>query len=203
MNIICCIITYNDFPLIKNCIESVINKVDKIIIVDGKYKDFPGNNDFSTDGTLEYLESIDKVKLLKLAGVGEVEKRNTYLLNLADGDVILNLDSDEALINELPELKSDFGILDLVDGYGRHVQKRATRFFRYRKGMEYKYCHYTMYYDNKIVNKLQKVVNPDFSFEYISSCKILHNWHLRTDERKYQKEQYYKTLIQKESGFDK
>ncbi len=203
MSLICCIITYNDFPLIKDCIESVINKVDRIIAIDGKYKDFPGDNHFSTDGTLDYLKSISKVELIKLAGTDEVAKRNTYLLNLADGDIVLNLDADEILVGKLPELKADFGILDLADGYGKHIQKRATRFFKYRKGMEYKYCHYTMYYKDKIVNKLQEIINPDFSFENISGCRILHNWHLRTDERKYQKEIYYKKLIIKESGFVK
>ena len=198
-----CIITYRDWPLIKDCVESLKDKVDKIIVVDGRYKDFNSDFDYSDEETIKYLLSIKNLRLIFGDITDEVTKRNRYLSQLSDGDIVLNLDSDEVLIGELPELKSDFGILDLVDGYGRHVQKRATRFFRYRKGMEYKYCHYTMYYDNKIVNKLQKVVNPDFSFEYISSCKILHNWHLRSDERKYMKEIYYKKLIIKESGFDK
>jgi len=198
-----CIITYRDWPLIKDCVESLKDKVDKIIVVDGRYKDFNSDFDYSDEETIKYLLSIKNLRLIFGDITDEVTKRNRYLSQLSDGDIVLNLDSDEVLIGELPELKSDFGILDLVDGYGRHVQKRATRFFRYRKGMEYKYCHYTLYWQDKIINKLQKVINPDFSFENILGCRILHNWHLRTDERKYQKEQYYKTLIQKESGFDK
>jgi len=196
------IITYNDFPLIKDCIESLINKVDKIICIDGRYTDFPdADGDYSTDGTLEYLK--DKASVTLIGGFTEVAKRNTYLLQLNEGDTVLNLDSDEVLVGELPELKADFGVLDLWDGCSKHIQKRATRFFKYREGMEYRYCHYTLYYNDQIINKLQKVINPDFTFENIEGMHIIHNWHFRTDERKYYKEQYYKTLIQKEAKFNK
>lgn len=40
--LIATIITYDDFPLIKDCIESIEDKVDKIVIVDGKFEDFSG-----------------------------------------------------------------------------------------------------------------------------------------------------------------
>lgn len=199
-----CIITYNDFPLIKDCVESIKDKVDRIICVDGRYADFPKTqSDNSTDGTLEYLCALDKTNVIMVSGYDEVAKRNRYLQELKDGDIVLNLDSDEVLVGELPELKSDFGILDLWDGCSRHIQKRATRFFKYREGMKYQDVHYTLYFNGIMINKLHNVINPDFSFENIEGCHILHNWHLRTDERKYAKEQYYKTLIQKEAKFTK
>jgi len=196
-----CIITYDDWPLIKDCIESIYNKVDRIIAVDGRYADFPGDYDFSTDGTLEYLDSLDKVELILLTGVDEVAKRNTYLINCNDGDTILNLDADEVLKGSIPELNADFGVIDLHDGHSKHIQKRATRFFKYRKGIEYKYCHYTLYFQNKIINKLHEVINKDFSFEFVKDFYLIHNWHNREGIRKHHKSIYYKHLVRSELGF--
>lgn len=201
MSLVCTIITFNDFPLIQQTIESVINKVDHVIAVDGRYKDFPGSEDFSTDGTLEYLKSIDKVELMYLAGVDEIEKRNTYLEGLNDGDTVLNLDADEVLIGDLPELKSDWGIINLHDGHDKHIQNRASRFFKFKEGIHYQNTHCTLYdKDNVIINKLQKIINSEFSFEIVKSCYIEHRWHLRPDERKYMKQQYYHKLVKNEAG---
>ena len=195
------IITYNDFPLIKDCVESVIDKVDKIIVIDGKYADFPEGSGFSTDGTIEYLESVDKVKLIMTSGLTEIDKRNLYLEPLTENDTVINLDSDEVLIGNLPKLATDWGIIDLKDGHSKHIQRRASRFFRYRKGIKYENTHCTLYYNGKIINKLHEVINKDFSFELIKGCYIEHRWHLRNDRRKYDKQLYYRKLVKKESGF--
>ena len=199
--LIATIITYNDFPLIKDCVESVIDKVDKIIVIDGKYADFPDGSGFSTDGTIEYLESVDKVKLIMTSGLTEIEKRNLYLEPLTENDIVINLDSDEVLVGSLPKLTSDWGIIDLKDGHSKHIQRRASRFFKYRKGIKYQNTHCTLYYNGKIINKLHEVINKDFSFELIKGCYILHNWHNRNDRRKYDKSIYYRKLVKKESGF--
>ncbi len=197
-----CVICYNDFPLIKECIESLISKVDKLIVVDGRYKDFPGQGWESTDGTLEYLSGLN-IDLISSYNADELGKRNTYLEQLSDGDIVLNLDSDEVLVGNIPELKSDFGIVKLHDGHCGKVQDRATRFFKFRQGIEYQNVHYTLYWQGKLINKLHKVVNPEFSYEYIKDFYIKHNWHLRSDLRKHYKSQYYKKLIKNESGFIK
>jgi hypothetical protein len=199
--IVGCVITYNDYPLIKDCVESLLNKVDKLIIVDGRYRDFPGSGWDSTDGTLEYICSIDKADVISTLGYNELDKRNRYLEELSDGDIVLNLDSDEVLVGEIPKLEADFGIMRLHDGYSKHIQDRATRFFRYREGMRYENVHYTLYHKGKQVNNLKKVLNPDFTSERIESCHILHNWHLRQDLRKHNKSLYYKKLVSIESGY--
>jgi len=194
---------YNDMPLIKNCIESLYSQVDKIIVIDGSYADFPDGSGSSTDGTVEYLNSLDKVELITTYGLSEVQKRNLYLEPLSDGDIIINLDSDEVLVGNIPKLDCDFGIIDLKDEHSKHIQRRATRFFKFREGMIYKNVHYTLYWQDKIINKLHQVINKDFTFEYVKDCHILHNWHLREDLRKHNKQIYYKKLVRKESGFVK
>jgi hypothetical protein len=199
--ILACIITYNDFPLIKDCVKSVKDKVDKIIAVDGRYRDFPGDSDYSTDGTIEYLSKIDNLQLIFESGVDEVAKRNKYLELVNDGDTILNLDTDEVLVGDIKDLNADFGIIDLHDGHSRHVQKRATRFFKYCEGMAYKNVHYTLYYNGRQVNNLKKVINADFTFDNIKDFYLIHNWHLRSQTRQHNKSIYYKKLLRNEAGF--
>lgn len=194
---------YNDMPLIVQCVESIYNKVDRIIAVDGSYIDYPDGSGTSIDGTIEYLDSLEKVELITTFGLSEVEKRNLYLEGLNDGDTVLNLDADEVLLGNIPNLTCDFGIIDLKDGHSKHIQKRATRFFHYRDGMRYNYVHYTLYYQDKIINKLKEIINRDFTFEDVKSFNIIHNWHMRTDLRKYQKSQYYRKLVKLEAGFVK
>jgi len=197
------IITYNDWPLIKDCVESIIDKVDKIIAVDGAYDDFPCDINYSTDGTLEYLDSLDKIELIIAPGLAEVAKRNKYLEPLADGNTVLNIDADEVLIGEIPALKTDIGKVDWQDGHSKHVQRRVTKLFRYRTGLRYLHCHYTLYYNGQIVNKLHEVINKDFTSELIEDFYILHNWHLRDSLRKHNKSIYYKKLVKLEAGFER
>ena len=187
-------------PFVKDCVESIVDKVDRLVIVDGRYKDFPGDSWDSTDGTLEYILSIDKADVISTLGYSELDKRNRYLEELSDGDIVLNLDADEVLVGKIPMFEAQFGIIDLIDNQCARKQQRATRLFRFREGMRYENVHYTLYWQGKMINSLKKIVNPDFSFESIKGCWIEHNWHKREDLRKHYKSVYYKRLIRTEQG---
>jgi hypothetical protein len=200
--IVCCINCYNDWPLIQDCVRSVYSQVDRIIAVDGRYKDFPKIDSVnSTDGTLEYLNSLDKIKVILTAELNEVEKRNKYLEDLKAGDIVLNLDADELVVGNITNLISDFGIIDLHDGHCNRVQKRATRFFKYRSGMLYRNVHYTLYWKDKKINSLKMLTDPDFSFEYVRDFYLIHNWHLRSQFRIHHKRLYYQKLVKSEAGY--
>jgi hypothetical protein len=164
-----CIISYDDYPLIKKCVESIIDQVDRLIIVDGRYRDFPGSSMTSTGDTKEYLNEINggKVQVIYAGNLTEVDKRNIYLEQVSDGDIILNLDADEVLVGNIKPLEKDFGIVEFY--INKHRDVRASRFFKYREGMRYRLVHFTLYYNNKQVNKLKKVINNDFSFEHIEA----------------------------------
>jgi hypothetical protein len=198
-----CINCYNDMPLIKDCVESLYDKVDKIICVDGSYDDFPDGSGSSIDGTIEYLNNLDKIDLILANYATEVEKRNLYLTKCIDGDIVINLDADEVLVGNIPTLISDFGIIDFKDGHSKHIQKRATRFFKFRTGMRYENVHYTLYYNGQIVNNLKEVISRNFTSEDIKDFYLIHNWHLRDDLRKHNKQIYYRKLNKKEAGFVK
>jgi len=200
MNVVT-IITYNDWPLIKDCIESVYDKADSIIVVDGRYRDFPGKEWLSNDGTWEYLNSLDKITLIAGSRSTEYEKRNYYLMQCSEGDIVLNLDADEVLVGEFPQISADWGIIKLYDGPSRHVKKRASRLFRYREGMQYRNVHFTLYWQGRQINKLDRVIDPDTSVQIVEDSYIEHNWHLRSQTRRHDKSIYYKKLVKLEKGY--
>jgi len=138
--LIATIITYNDTETIKDCIESIQDKVDKIIVVDGKFKDFPGSSKLSdgfTDGYLFDLQCRSKIELIRAPNYFEVEKRNIYLSYLKDGDICLNLDADEILVGDIPHLEADTGIIQVGEQGDRRRHRRTNRFFKYREGLHY------------------------------------------------------------------
>ena len=196
--LVACIITYNDMPLVKDCIESIQDKVDRIIVIDGKYRDFPGEENYSTDGTLEYLNSLD-VEILFSYGLDEVEKRNCYLNELKDGDICLNIDADEVLIGDIPELTADIGIIQIGEWGDRRRHRRSNRFFRYREGLHYWGTH-KMILDSKgrLFANLDRV-GKDYTSQKITEFEFLHNNHLRDHDRKKAKKKYYEILVKREA----
>lgn len=117
--IVSVVVTYNRLPLLKKCIESLLNQsveLSKIIIVDN----------FSTDGTKEYLKNVydknEKVIYIRLdknlGGAGgfsegiknAVELECDYLW-LMDDDTIPKVDSLERLLDGDKVLKGKWGFL--------------------------------------------------------------------------------------------
>lgn len=95
MNVSVIIPTYNRERTIKRSLESVITQTMypyEIIVVD----------DGSTDGTVEIVEQIDGVKLLKQNHRGAQAARNLGVLN-ARGDYIAFLDSDDEWVPQMLE----------------------------------------------------------------------------------------------------
>ena len=99
------VITYNEERNIEECIRSLINVTDEIVIVDS----------FSTDRTKTICESFG-VKFIEQEFLGYVEQKN-FALTKASYDYIISLDGDESLSTELQnsilQLKSNW----VYDGY--------------------------------------------------------------------------------------
>ncbi len=196
-------ITYNDIEVIKDSIGSIYHQVDEIIAVDGKYSEFidDDNEWYSTDGTLEYLESLDKVKLLFGAGLLEHEKRNMYIDLLNDGDMVLVLDSDEIVEGKLEELPLgiDIGLVEFKDL--KHTKYLATRLFRYREGLRYRGVHYILQDELGRPFNAHNRAEPPYTSKRINGFCIRHKWSLRNDLRKLYKSRYYKKLNMRETAY--
>lgn len=200
--LIATIITYNDWPLIKECVESIYNKVNKIIIVDGRFKDFPKEDDYSNGESLKYflkLSKDDKFEIIPTGGFTEVEKKNVYLKHLKNGDICLNIDSDEVLIGEIPELKADIGIIQIGEQGDSKRHRRTIRFFKYQNGLHYWGKHSLILdKDNKVFAYLDKV-GKDYTSQKVTEFEFLHNNHKRDYNRIKDKKKYYQILMKREA----
>lgn len=97
MKLVAGLIHYNDLQSMKRTIESIYDHVDYIIAVDGKFSLREGE-DYSTDGSTEYLQSLEKVIIKKFTGY-EHDKRNIYMEEATKlkADAVLIIDTDEYL----------------------------------------------------------------------------------------------------------
>jgi len=195
-------ITYDDWPLIKECVDSVIGKVDKIIMVDGKFGDFPGDNNYSRNESVEYLLKLredSKFKIILAGGLMEVEKRNVYLGCLNEGDICLNIDTDEVLIGDIPELVADIGIVMIGEWGDTKRHRRTCRFFKYQGGLHYWGRHSLILdKDNRVFASLDRA-GKAYSVQKITEFEFLHNNHKRSYDRVKDKKKYYEMLRQREA----
>jgi len=94
------IITKNEEKNIERCLNSIVNVVDEVILVDSN----------STDNTVSLAESYEFVKVYSTEWKGYAETKN-YGHSLASNAYILSLDADEALDdtlqNSILELKKN------------------------------------------------------------------------------------------------
>ncbi len=192
-------ITYNDIETIQESVESIENKVDRIIAVDGKFKDFTGNHQFSTDGTLEYLAKNVKVEAILLPNADEVDKRNHFLNFVEDGDLCLIIDADEILKGEIPDLDTDIGLIDIFEFNDRRRHRRYNRFFRFREGVHFYGKHYLMLdKDGDVFTTLENEPKK-YTCKKIEGFHLIHKGKLRSPQRELEKRKYYKILQQREA----
>jgi (heptosyl)LPS beta-1,4-glucosyltransferase len=120
------IATYNEEENIGDCLKSVEDLVDEIIIVDGS----------STDKTVEIAKSYGaKVTVTENHPNFHINKQKSF--DLATGDWILYLDSDERVTKKLgEEIKKVIGMSDReIEEYQLGLKKRSL-FLRHQALLE-------------------------------------------------------------------
>lgn len=100
------IITFNEEKNIERCLNSLVNVVDEIVIVDS----------YSTDATMEICRRFP-VRFVRRAWEGYVATKN-FANQLAQYDLILSIDADEALS---PELQSSIQMLKVETNTSKKV----------------------------------------------------------------------------------
>lgn len=90
------IITFNEEKNIKDCIESINDLSDEIIILDS----------YSTDKTLEIASQFSNVKIFTNEFIGHVEQKNKAI-DLCSGKWVLSIDADERISSALKKEISD------------------------------------------------------------------------------------------------
>ncbi len=165
--IICC----NEKDRICHTINSLVDLVSEVIVVDSG----------STDGTLEYLESVG-IKPVRRKWEGYVSQK-IYAESLCSHDWVLNLDADEALSDKLiSEIRNLFNTNAVVPSaykikkvFVDPLKKKLNSFnpylhfiLLYHKSVaSYKTCHGSLYQDS--VKMLDASMKP---------CRLKHPiWH--------------------------
>jgi len=192
-------ITYNDWPHIQQTIDSVYDQVDEIIAIDGKFQDFPqlGGNDHSTDGTLEYLLRLPKVRTVVATGLTEVEKRNKYLVGDV-GDWYLHLDADEEWVGMIEVPDADMLVTWLKREKPRFMMQRM-RLFHHVPGLHYAKKHYWLHDGHNRTFALIDKPGSGYTANVTNETKIIHHEFARTPERHSEKKQYYRALCKIEN----
>lgn len=144
---------YNEADNLPRSVQSVFDTVGEVvpIVVDGKYPDFDGPDDLSTDGTREYAESVGH---LVTCIDYECQKRTAGLMKVDDlaeeGDFVLVLDADEEITGWFgwPER---VGQVSFKREHG-NVQYDRSRIYRWEPGLRFKDKHYLLYdaWGNKV-----------------------------------------------------
>jgi len=187
------IITYNEERNIEKCLESLVNVVDEIVVIDS----------FSTDSTKSICERFN-VMFIEQKFLGYIEQKN-FALSQASHDYIVSLDGDESLSKELQKsilaLKSNWKF----DGY------YANRFNNFCG----QWIKYSDWYPNKKLRVFDRRkaewqgINPHDNIQLHDKTQkigylkgdILHLTYQSYDEF-YQKTEYFSTIAAK-AYFDK
>ena len=114
MKITALVRSYNECQFISACIESIKHSVDQIIFADGAYelyyrnykKYFPQAKPWSTDGTLDIIQSLKDLPDLQILRcqkpyVNQLAMLNRLLDAVKTGRWFLLLDADEMVLGDL------------------------------------------------------------------------------------------------------
>lgn len=187
--LIACIIAYNEQELLPQCLESIVGKVDEIIVVEGRIATFPGKQVRSSDQTIKIAESYGATIITSLeAWPDEPTMRSQYLIG-SEGDWYIHIDADEKCMTPLPGV-DDFP--DGIDAYAINIRmiKAPTqiyrpRFFRHCGHMEYRAIHDALFSDDALISRPQDVPQ-------LRSVWFAHYQMVRSEKRRKQKTQYYR-----------
>jgi len=165
--------------------------------VDGTYIQFPYDVPYSTDGTLEYLETLSRVELIKTktAWESEIKKRNQYLIG-SSGDYYLMLDADEWVEN--PAILKNHPQADVVRTTFTRTRDNFSytlpKIFKHQEGICYRHKHYWLHdKDGNSITTLKKT-GPKYREAQFLELVIFHNSNLRGGRRERAKKIYYDFL---------
>lgn len=115
-----------------------------LVCVDGKYPDFPGNDDFSTDSTKDFAEANGHY--LPVSDY-ECEKRTAGLRHIdtlaCEGDFVLYLDADET-ITKFIAWPQRVGYISFTRKKRIEATYGRCRLYRWEKGLAFRNRHYEL-----------------------------------------------------------
>jgi len=149
MRIYACYCIYNEVDTIEQSINSIIDYVDKIVVVDGPFLGFPAVSLKSDDGTLDILEQYKK-KLIYIfvpKRMRAPEKRSLQFIEGADW--YFQIDGDEVAVGDveagLSRLKTTPHKVAEIVVYLKDGSKASySRLVKYQPGLHFYENHYIL-----------------------------------------------------------
>ena len=195
------IIFYNDLRSLKRCISSL--KADTIYAIDGRFKDFNSPNPLSTDGSREFLQSVDNVVLIDAPDLSEVNKRDIPLKACKE-DFLFIVDSDHWIkgdwnefrkeIDEKVNEKNGYGYWFLTEDLSRNVSHYQLWGLYKPNQVSCKYSHDWYEAEN------ERILPQSHNGKYteLFSLKVINDQSLRSSERIQSGKSWYKQSRVKE-----
>lgn len=190
MTVIAAINAYNEQQLLPSCLASLEGKVNRIVVVDGRYENFPGSEAASTDKTVVIARAFGAEVILppnNQPWPDQPTKRTAYLVG-KEGDWYLRIDADERLIGQLPSVAT----LDFNKVYALRIMWPNTLLnswvpciFAHRGIMLYDKVHCALFSDSELVTTATNVIRLEQPF-------LIHLKDYRSMERRQAKQEYYR-----------
>lgn len=181
-----CYICYNNERTIGRSLESILPHVEKVVIVDGAFKNYPHKVPWSTDRTKEVAEEICGDKLIWVGcdkPWSQIMKRNQYLEYVPNDELFIIMDSDDVLdgdptaFNQINESYLCVGVKCIKfypkwKGSFFHIPEEAwlnlewekaggvtCRIYRKQEDMEYRNHHSTVFVGRRTVSRYQHILD--------------------------------------------
>jgi hypothetical protein len=208
-------IYYNDVRGLERLASSICDYVDYWIVIDGKFDLLDSKEDYSTDGSREYLGEIETgTEIIQRDFVGtEHDKRNQYLKVCAEYDIdaLLIIDSDEYVLNadwnkfreSIPTLNqnnnlqcvyANFSFLQNKGNYGWY-----PRLWLRPSEMEYHNAH--CIFRNKITGEISNSASVRNNDDLQTIFQLAGDDSLRDKEYLEKTFHYQEKMIQREKKF--
>jgi len=201
--IIACVSVFNEQRMLAGCLQSIQDQLDRTVVVDGAYADFPHVLPYSTDGTkaIAWCYEAEWIGCRTVNGVArpwrdEIEKRNAYLCG-QEGDWYFVIDADERLLGQLRDLPLQDGELYALSVYKRGgTLTWAQRIFQHKGYTRYEGTHYAVWRDGDLLRTRGDWVKVD-----PARARLLHLSDLRDVERQKAKRTYAAAERKCERGY--
>lgn len=185
--ILACVNVYNEERMLPGCLDSIADQVDRIVVVDGRYAQFPGQGAVSTDSTVAIAEAFGAEVIGPPGGQpwpSQMAKRSAYLVG-DEGDWYLRIDADERLVGDLPaELQDGVSYALRVRWLDEPTQSWLPCLFQHRGLMRYRGAHCALWSDDRLISRVCEAAR-------LRRPYLLHLTKFRETERMRAKRQYY------------
>jgi glycosyltransferase involved in cell wall biosynthesis len=148
---------YNSGKIITECLTSLRNNVDRIIVADGYYPDAneakykPGNASIDETEQIAKTNGAEWIPAPAERYSSEAAKMNRMLQEAQDGDWVFWFDTDERLVGDVHDAVRDLGhsseILPVLIKHPVMGDLIYARLFHYKKGMRM-VNHWTVQHEN-------------------------------------------------------